>query len=153
MTQIFIQRGLCKISTLLLYCTKPRRFNGKFTCSLHVRYLERVVFITAYVCMYVCTVFEYNVCIQRRRKRKGNSGDAPRGLSEQFRARIAESRLVAGNFPWPITASSFSVVGIFCSCFCSISCFLMPSPSHIPILGELDASGQLCRAELAQGTR
>lgn len=32
-----------------MYCTKPRRFNGKFTCSLYAKYLEYVVFITMYV--------------------------------------------------------------------------------------------------------
>lgn len=32
--------------------------------------------------MDVCIAFEYNVCIQRRRKRKGNFGDPPGGLAE-----------------------------------------------------------------------
>lgn len=81
------------------------------------------------------------------------------GLAEQFSVRIAESRLIAGNFPWLMTASSFSLlwgcwfvldffsvcvcfwgcvwVGFPCFCFCSMPCFLLPSLSHITILREL----------------
>lgn len=39
------------------------------------------------------------------------------GLAEQFSIRIAESRLQAGNFPWLMTASSFSLL-CFCVCIC-----------------------------------
>lgn len=57
-------------------------------------------------------------------------------LAEQFSIRIAESRLVAGSFPWLMTASSFSLLwegffvcvflglclgGFSCFCFCSMS--------------------------------
>lgn len=59
-------------------------------------------------CMYVCMAFEYNVCIQRRRKRKRDCADASGGLAKQSSIRIAQSMLVAGNFPWPMTVSTFS---------------------------------------------
>lgn len=114
-----------------MYCTKPRRFNGKFACSLYVKYLEYVLCITMFVCMYVCMEFEYNVGIQRRRKRKGNFGDAPGVLAEQFRVRIAESRLVAGNFPWLMTAFSFSLSwGFFAFVFAAfLAFFCLPHPT------------------------
>jgi len=60
------------------------------------------------VCVYVCVAFEYDICIQRRSKRKGDFRDAPGGLAKQISITIAASRSVAGNFPWSMTASNFS---------------------------------------------
>lgn len=107
-----------------------------------------------YMYYYVCMAFEYSVCIQRRRKRKGNFGDAPGGLAEQLGVRMPERRLVAGNFPWLMTTSSFSLLWIFFFFAFVFAAFLaffcLPYPTSI--LGELGASGQLRNAELAQGT-
>lgn len=73
-------------------------------------------------------------------------------LAEQFSIRIAESRLVAGNFPWLMTASSFSLLWEgFCLYVCFWGCvwagflaFVFAAclaffclPCHITILGEL----------------
>lgn len=98
------------------YCTKPRRFNGN--SSWYIKYFEYVLCITAYACMYVW-------CLNTMHGFKGGGREKetlemPLGvLAEQFSIRIAESRLVAGSFPWLMTASSFSLLWEgFCVCVC-----------------------------------
>lgn len=84
-------------------------------------------------CMYVCMAFEYNVCIQRRRKRKRDCADASGGLAKQSSIRIAQSMLVAGNFPWPMTVSTFSPLWgwfFFAYAFAaSLAFFWLPYPT------------------------
>lgn len=103
-------------------------------------------------------MFEYHVCIQRRRKRKEDFGDALGGFS--WAVQHKDSWEQARSWKFSLVDDSFqplSVVGALCFgflcvhvcfwgcvwvgfscfCFCSMPCFLLPSLSHITVLGEL----------------